>query len=147
MLKKKKEKSAKLISTSSDKASPQEDLLIQKQSGEIQQEIQVMFAEGYSGPIPPPDLLKDYSKVLPGAPDRIIKMAENEAEYRHEMGRKAHSERTLGRWIALFLSIAILAVASYAIYLGETAVASILVGATIISLAVVFITGKIWKKP
>lgn len=145
MLKKKKEKSARLISTSSDKASPQEDLHVQQQSGEIQQEIQVMFAEGYSGPIPPPDILKDYSKVLPGAPDRIIKMAENEADHRHEMDRKEHSERTLGQWFAIILTLAALLVVCYAIKNGETIVASILAGTTIIALAVVFITGKFEK--
>ncbi len=72
-------------------------------------------------------------------------MAENEADHRHEMDRKEHSERTLGQWFAIILTLAALLVVCYAIKNGETIVASILAGTTIIALAVVFITGKFEK--
>ncbi len=38
----------------------------------------------YSGPIPPATEFKEYEKTLPGAADRILKMAENENAHRHK---------------------------------------------------------------
>lgn len=31
----------------------------------------------YSGPLPHPDMLREYAKIVPDAPERILKMAEN----------------------------------------------------------------------
>lgn len=36
----------------------------------------------YQGPIPPPDVLKQYDSVMPGLAARIIAMAEQEATHR-----------------------------------------------------------------
>lgn len=33
----------------------------------------------YSGPIPPPNIIKGYEQVLPGSADRILKMAEKQS--------------------------------------------------------------------
>jgi uncharacterized membrane protein len=39
----------------------------------------------HQGPLPPPDLLKQYDEVVPGAAERIISMAENQAQHRQEL--------------------------------------------------------------
>ncbi len=39
----------------------------------------------YSGPIPPPDLFRQYDEVLPGAAERILAMAERQSEHRQKM--------------------------------------------------------------
>jgi uncharacterized membrane protein len=44
-------------------------------------EIRAMF----TGPIPPPDLVQEYENALPGLADRIVRMAEAEAEHRRRM--------------------------------------------------------------
>lgn len=38
----------------------------------------------YTGPIPAPELFKAYGEVLPDAPDRILRMAEDEAKGRRD---------------------------------------------------------------
>lgn len=38
----------------------------------------------FSGPIPPPTLLEDYERALPGSADRIISMAEREQNHHHK---------------------------------------------------------------
>ncbi len=43
----------------------------------------------YQGPIPSPDVLKQYNVLLPGAADRILSMAEQEAAHRHKMEERA----------------------------------------------------------
>lgn len=48
--------------------------------------MQLFFHERlFVGPLPPPDILRDYGKVHPDLPDRIVTMAENEQKHRHTM--------------------------------------------------------------
>lgn len=49
----------------------------------------------YSGPIPDPHTLQQYEKILPGAADRILAMAEKEQKNRHENNSKLIKELTL----------------------------------------------------
>ena len=44
--------------------------------------------EEYSGPIPHPNILKQFEEVIPGSADRILKMAEKEQEHRHEFEKE-----------------------------------------------------------
>ncbi len=39
----------------------------------------------FSGPIPPPELFKQYEEVLPGSADRILVMSENQSIHRIKM--------------------------------------------------------------
>jgi len=43
----------------------------------------------YQGPLPQPEDFAAYERVLPGAADRILKMAENQATHRQGMERRA----------------------------------------------------------
>lgn len=43
----------------------------------------------YSGPIPPPDIIKDYENILPGSADRIISMAEKQADHRRDIEKNS----------------------------------------------------------
>lgn len=42
-------------------------------------------AEHFRGPLPPPETFGSYDKVLPGAAERILRMAEKQQEHRHSM--------------------------------------------------------------
>jgi len=39
----------------------------------------------FSGPLPPPDVLIHYNEAFPGCAERIVQMAESEAQHRHDM--------------------------------------------------------------
>lgn len=71
--------------------------------------VQVSQSVSYQGPIPHPRILADYENVLPGAADRIIKMAEREQEHRHEFDAKCQAsdsrDSLLGILFALFISL------------------------------------------
>lgn len=43
------------------------------------------FGIQYSGPLPPPAMLRGYDDVLPGAADRIVSLVERQQEHRHAM--------------------------------------------------------------
>lgn len=51
----------------------------------VQQTVQAQF---HQGPLPPPELLRQYDTISPGAADRIIAMAEGEAVHRRESENK-----------------------------------------------------------
>lgn len=48
---------------------------------------EVMQSE-FSGPIPPPSIIKGYEEVLPGSADRIIGMAERQSAHRQAMEQR-----------------------------------------------------------
>ena len=48
-------------------------------------QIQLRQEAFFSGPLPPPEALSRYEKVLPGAADRIVAMAEKQSAHRIEI--------------------------------------------------------------
>lgn len=52
---------------------------------EVLQAVSVTMQSQYSGPIPPPQVLKGYEEAIPGSGDRILSMAEKEQDHRHMM--------------------------------------------------------------
>jgi uncharacterized membrane protein len=46
----------------------------------------------HQGPIPSPEVIAGYEKVLAGSADRIIKMAEKEQEHRHKLQLKNQTQ-------------------------------------------------------
>jgi uncharacterized membrane protein len=81
------------------------------------------YAEFSSGPIPDPERLARYNEVLPGAANRIITMAENQAAHRQGLEKKViHSDNfraTLGVICGLVITLAALACGSYLIINGH----------------------------
>ena len=63
---------------------PMENIQQRSGAGKIvhAQTVQQVFRQG---PLPPPEDLKGYNDVLPGAADRILSMAETEQKHRHGM--------------------------------------------------------------
>jgi uncharacterized membrane protein len=55
---------------------------------EIIKEIQIA---SFSGPLPPPAILREYNDILPGAADRILKLAEEQSSHRREIENKVVS--------------------------------------------------------
>lgn len=49
---------------------------------ESEQEGQIVVSSEYTGPLPLPDHFRQYNDVVPGAGDRILKMAETEGTQR-----------------------------------------------------------------
>lgn len=47
--------------------------------------VRVTEATTFSGPIPPPELLKQYDEIIPNGANRIITMAENQSAHRIEL--------------------------------------------------------------
>lgn len=106
--------------------------------------------ERHSGPLPAPKTLAQYDHVVPGAAERIIQMAEREQAHRHQHDRdvlglrKAAVEHvkereTRGQRLAGWLSLAVLLVGTYLIWLGQYHVGAGLIASTMVAIAAVFV--------
>lgn len=109
-----------------------------------------VFAARYykrqSGPVPDPETIRGYEEICPGAADRIIKMAENQAAHRQQLEKDIYNNRfTLGKRgqnCAVLVTITAFITSAYCAYLGESVVAITIGGAGLASLVAVFITGR-----
>ena len=87
---------------------------------QVLQELRVSFSEKHQGPLPRPRDFAEYDSVLPGAAERILRMAEQEQSHRHSMekeearqyGQYLDSDIKVifrGQWFAFILISALIA--------------------------------------
>jgi uncharacterized membrane protein len=70
----------------------------------------------YSGILPPADMLVKYGDVVPDAPERILRMAEQQSEHR----RKLEAWAVKGDMIRSFLGVACaFAIVVFTLYIGK----------------------------
>lgn len=66
--------------------------------------LKIERTEMYSGPLPHPQILKQYAEVSEKFPDEILKMAKEEAEFRHEYDKKEQHMRSRDSLIGMIFS-------------------------------------------
>lgn len=112
--------------------------------------VRALYAVGKSssfrGPLPPPEILKGYEEILPGASERILKMAEKQQDHRIDIERTIVDRQTRqsgngqiwgGILAALFGLIALVLG-----YTGHDILAGGIATTTIICLAIIFVLHK-----
>jgi uncharacterized membrane protein len=106
-----------------------------------------------SGPLPSPDLLRQYEELSPGTTDRLIRIAEQEAEHRRKVeleiiaiqGRDQSSYRRSELWGQTFgFAIGVIAIvgAVFAAVRGEQVAASFIGTTGVGGLVSAFIIGR-----
>jgi len=82
----------------------------------------VTVGMSYSGPIPPPEVLREVEKIVPGSAERLLRMAENQSAHRINQERKNLNSEIFnsiaGIISALIIGLAVLGLAAYAISKG-----------------------------
>ena len=76
-----------------------------------------------SGPLPPPQHLEEYDRIVPGAATRIVRMAEREQEIKATALEGSVGNERLKTIGAILLGAGVVAIAAYATHLGEPAIA------------------------
>jgi len=103
----------------------------------------------FSGPMPHPSVLEGYENLVPGAAERILVMAEADANHQREIEllalRAAEGEVKRGQLFGLTIGVTALGAAMMALYMGSPAVAGIIGGTTVVGLVSVFIVGRLSK--
>jgi len=96
----------------------------------------------FSGPIPPPAILSGYDNVVPGAAERILKMAEADALHQRDIERIAimatKNEVKVGQFFGLIVSLSALALAGFAVLHNQPWVATLLGGGTLVGIISAF---------
>jgi uncharacterized membrane protein len=100
----------------------------------------------FSGPVPHPEILRQYDQILPGAAERILMMAEDDARHQRKMELTAMNltaqEVKRGQRFGLTIGISAFLTTVIALFLGSENTAMVLGGTTVVGLVTVFITGR-----
>lgn len=94
----------------------------------------ITHVQTWQGSLPPPETIEKYDKIVPGAAERILSMAESEMKHRHKSEDKLLKDRTrlsILSTIFAFLCVILLGVVlCFAIYIGsDTAAIASAIGA------------------
>ena len=104
-----------------------------------------------SGPLPTPDTLLGYDEVLPGAAERIMRMAEKEQASAREVEeiavRAVTADNRRGQIFGFLVALAAFGTAGWLGYLGHETAAAIVGGGTVVALVTVFVTGRRHRSP
>jgi uncharacterized membrane protein len=106
----------------------------------------VQQTEAFAGPLPPPRLLDGYEQIVPGAANRIITLAEEEARHRRREERRYGRYRLISLLIAAALAFSILGSGVYLIASGRDAYGLTLLIIEIAGLAAVFLGRQIPRR-
>lgn len=108
--------------------------------------ISVSQSSHYSGPLPMPEDLEKYDKVVPGAAERIISMAEKEMKHRHDNDDFIARNIVRTTYISIFFAFVSVVILSgltfFALYKGYDKVAGAIAVGSIAAVAGVFIFFK-----
>lgn len=107
-----------------------------------QQSTQVSFR----GPIPPPEILEAYERVLMGSADRILTMAEEQSRHRKRLEeavvKGGSRNQILGMTLAFMLSLVTIILGGFLIFHDKNLEGFGLVLADLVALVGVFIYGR-----
>lgn len=111
----------------------------------VAEKVTAVAASSFRGPIPPPDALARYERICPGFAERIIALAEREAENRQRLERDsmriaendavaARLETKHGQNLAFWITIVAFLAAVICAYLRQPWVAGVIAGTTLASI-------------
>lgn len=115
-----------------------------------------VITASYSGPLPLSSELKAYEMIVPGAGERIIKMAENENLHRHKiesevltahisLANKKANERLIGQVFAFIIAMTCILAGVCFIALGKSISGTIFSGVGLFSVLAVFYSSRFFK--
>lgn len=108
-----------------------EPFLIPNKRPQAERVISMQMQKLHAGPLPAPEDLEHYGRVIDGGPERIVAMAEEEQRHRHRMERLVvigeFGIRLLGQVGALVTVISLAGLAAYCAKVGQPLVAGVVV--------------------
>jgi uncharacterized membrane protein len=103
-------------------------------------------AEMYSGPIPPPSVIAGWEKLLPGAADRILKMAEKQSAHRIAIEARVIdgeiNRSKTGLWLGFVIGTVMIVGGLMVIGLGHDVAGCTVIGSTLVGVVGAFIFGQ-----
>ena len=133
--------------------SESEVIVSSPESGVAHQEAElVAYEETFQGPLPPPETLAQYEAILPGSAERLMVMAENQAEHRQKVEMtvvttakfsiERESKRAYrGLTSAALISIILILCGTFLVYNGHDWAGATMIVSTIVGIVGVFVYG------
>lgn len=104
----------------------------------------------HQGPLPSPDVLEHYDNILPGAAERIVSMAEDQAKHRQNLEyitvKAGSRDSLLGLIFGFIIGMSTIVGGVYCIMKGQPTEGTILSGAGLAALVGVFVYGSSQRK-
>jgi uncharacterized membrane protein len=111
------------------------------------------ISASFSGPLPPPAILEQYDKINPGLADRIVRMAETEADHRRQIEKRAldadiqiagkeYTERRIGQFLGFGIGVAALFIGAYVATHGQPLAGGFIGTGGVVGLVTAFIYGR-----
>lgn len=103
------------------------------------------FFSHFSGPLPAPETLAGYDRIMPGLANRIVEMAE--AYQKHQIGLERDQFKAAtefgrrGQWLGFGVALVGFAAAAYLGSLGQPAAAGVVAALDLGSIVTVFVVG------
>lgn len=114
-----------------------------------QQEVRQLLittASSFQGPLPPPEMLEHYGRLIKNGPERLMLLLEKQTDHRINMESKLVRSRigvtSVGQWMAFLLSLFFGVIALLFAFHGLELLAGLVFTTTITTLAAVFFLGK-----
>jgi uncharacterized membrane protein len=123
----------------------------EKLSRVIHEAIQLELRSSFSGPLPPPQILRGYNEIIPDGAERLLQMAEKEQAHRHRQEeREADGDLTLakrGQLIGGGLALIAVVGAIYLLATGKSVTGLAVLGAVVAAFGTAFVYDRIRSKP
>ena len=105
-----------------------------------------MIAEAWIGPLPDPDALEQYERLIPGLSERFLAIFESEVAHRQGLENAEfvrESRRTDWGLAAAFIVVAmVIGAGAFLVFTGHDWAGAGIIGANIVGLAAVFVSGS-----
>lgn len=109
-------------------------------------EIAVTIARSFSGPLPPPEILKEYEEVCPGTALKIVTAFVNQSAHRIDMESKVVTSQLRqsgrGQIYGFIIAVLFLIVSGVLIYTDHDVAGTILGTVDLVALCTVFVVGR-----
>ena len=107
----------------------------------------------YQGPVPPPAIIEKMEAILPGAADRIFKLAEKDqdAQIAHQerkdenarlSAKFEHSENMAALWMAFIVCLIFVMCGTFLVVKGFEKTGSLLIGTTLLGVIASFLVKR-----
>lgn len=106
---------------------------------------QAVVCQHFQGPVPPPAMLKEYEKLVPGLANRLVELTEKEQAHRHQVVSESIDIAKGGQRKAFWLALIVIFAAVLFGLKGDTWLAGTLVGVDLVALVSAFVVGKYYS--
>ncbi len=111
-----------------------------------QRAVLAIIRQSWQGPLPPPDVLREYNEIIPNGAERIFKMAENQSQHRLSLEKdvinKEQNQSSLGQIFGFIIAVAFGAAAFTLAITGHEISGTIIGTVDLVALVSVFVLGK-----